>query len=169
MDLTQRTLLALSITLFVLLPEGLGLPVSGHPDSGTHAAPLRHGLRTKRCSCNNWLDKECIYFCHLDIIWVNTPSKITPYGLGSPLARRRRSTDRCECTKTSDRTCTSFCHDSSETPDLVLGNLSSQSRHRNDRTSATLLTSLRQVVRANVQAVKRATSPRRKRSGAPSR
>lgn len=42
----------------------------GHPPGESHlpAAP-----RTKRCSCNSWLDKECIYFCHLDIIWVNTP------------------------------------------------------------------------------------------------
>lgn len=42
----------------------------GHPPPESHlAAPPR----TKRCSCNSWLDKECIYFCHLDIIWVNTP------------------------------------------------------------------------------------------------
>lgn len=32
----------------------------------------RH-VRTKRCSCATFLDKECVYFCHLDIIWVNTP------------------------------------------------------------------------------------------------
>lgn len=30
-------------------------------------------LRPRRCSCSSWLDKECVYFCHLDIIWVNTP------------------------------------------------------------------------------------------------
>lgn len=30
-------------------------------------------LRSRRCSCSSWLDKECVYFCHLDIIWVNTP------------------------------------------------------------------------------------------------
>uniref|UniRef100_A0A671RW96 Endothelin-like toxin domain-containing protein n=1 Tax=Sinocyclocheilus anshuiensis TaxID=1608454 RepID=A0A671RW96_9TELE len=34
-----------------------------------------HRVRSKRCSCNNQLDSECHYFCHLDIIWVNTPSK----------------------------------------------------------------------------------------------
>ncbi|EPY82900.1 endothelin-1 precursor [Camelus ferus] len=29
--------------------------------------------RSKRCSCSSLMDKECVYFCHLDIIWVNTP------------------------------------------------------------------------------------------------
>uniref|UniRef100_A0A4W4FZB8 Endothelin-like toxin domain-containing protein n=1 Tax=Electrophorus electricus TaxID=8005 RepID=A0A4W4FZB8_ELEEL len=67
-------------------------------------------VRTKRCSCSNWMDKECIYFCHLDIIWVNTPSKIVPYGLGSPLSRRRRSTGRCVCDNPGDLTCSTFCH-----------------------------------------------------------
>lgn len=37
------------------------------------AASPEHHLRTKRCSCATFLDKECVYFCHLDIIWVNTP------------------------------------------------------------------------------------------------
>ncbi|NWT60431.1 EDN2 protein, partial [Erythrocercus mccallii] len=45
----------------------------GHPQPESHlAAPPR----SKRCSCNSWLDKECIYFCHLDIIWVNTPGAV---------------------------------------------------------------------------------------------
>uniref|UniRef100_A0A672K2Y0 Endothelin-like toxin domain-containing protein n=1 Tax=Sinocyclocheilus grahami TaxID=75366 RepID=A0A672K2Y0_SINGR len=69
-----------------------------------------HRVRSKRCSCNNQLDSECHYFCHLDIIWVNTPSKTTVYGLGSPLARRRRSTGRCFCASPADRTCNVFCH-----------------------------------------------------------
>lgn len=33
----------------------------------------KHHSRPKRCSCASFLDKECVYFCHLDIIWVNTP------------------------------------------------------------------------------------------------
>lgn len=33
----------------------------------------QHHVRHKRCSCATFLDKECVYFCHLDIIWVNTP------------------------------------------------------------------------------------------------
>uniref|UniRef100_S4RYQ2 Endothelin 1 n=1 Tax=Petromyzon marinus TaxID=7757 RepID=S4RYQ2_PETMA len=35
-------------------------------------APALH-RRQKRCSCSSYMDKECIYFCHLDIIWINTP------------------------------------------------------------------------------------------------
>ncbi|KAG7220522.1 hypothetical protein INR49_018049 [Caranx melampygus] len=30
--------------------------------------------REKRCSCENQKDKECIFFCHIGIVWVNTPS-----------------------------------------------------------------------------------------------
>ncbi|KAI4792948.1 hypothetical protein KUCAC02_033027 [Chaenocephalus aceratus] len=29
--------------------------------------------RVKRCSCENQKDKECIFFCHIGIVWVNTP------------------------------------------------------------------------------------------------
>uniref|UniRef100_A0A3Q0QTI5 Endothelin-like toxin domain-containing protein n=1 Tax=Amphilophus citrinellus TaxID=61819 RepID=A0A3Q0QTI5_AMPCI len=29
--------------------------------------------REKRCSCENQKDKECIFFCHIGIVWVNTP------------------------------------------------------------------------------------------------
>ncbi|KAM4048216.1 endothelin-2-like [Anomaloglossus baeobatrachus] len=65
--------------------------------------------RVKRCSCNNWMDKECIYFCHLDIIWINTGSQMLPYGLGSPGRRRKRSSARCHCQDGKDRTCNSFC------------------------------------------------------------
>lgn len=48
--------------------------VAAAPD---HPAPSPRArashLRPRRCSCSSWLDKECVYFCHLDIIWVNTP------------------------------------------------------------------------------------------------
>uniref|UniRef100_A0A7N8XMG6 Endothelin-2-like n=2 Tax=Mastacembelus armatus TaxID=205130 RepID=A0A7N8XMG6_9TELE len=67
-------------------------------------------VRTKRCACSSLLDSECHYFCHLDIIWVNTPSKTTVYGLGGSLSRRRRSTGRCTCASPDDESCTSFCH-----------------------------------------------------------
>ncbi|KFV00104.1 Endothelin-2 [Tauraco erythrolophus] len=72
----------------------------------SHLAPHP---RTKRCSCNSWLDKECIYFCHLDIIWVNTPGHTAPYGLGSPPRRRKRSLSRCECSRSRDHVCATFC------------------------------------------------------------
>ncbi|XP_034027435.1 endothelin-1-like [Thalassophryne amazonica] len=29
--------------------------------------------RPKRCTCYSYRDKECVYYCHLDIIWINTP------------------------------------------------------------------------------------------------
>uniref|UniRef100_A0A3B1JTL5 Endothelin-like toxin domain-containing protein n=1 Tax=Astyanax mexicanus TaxID=7994 RepID=A0A3B1JTL5_ASTMX len=96
-----------SVSCSTVLHEGLGLPVMGQSDA-SNLEPS-HRVRTKRCSCNNQLDSECHYFCHLDIIWVNTPSKTTVYGLGSPIARRRRSTDRCLCANPADQTCNSFC------------------------------------------------------------
>lgn len=49
-----------------------GLPLSDTAESESQTARPHH-VRTKRCSCSNWDDKECIYFCHLDIIWINTP------------------------------------------------------------------------------------------------
>lgn len=106
-----------TLTFFIIcmvLQESWGRPLSDEADlpaTGSHP----HHVRTKRCSCNSWDDKECIYFCHLDIIWINTPSKLLPYGLGSPLShRRRRSADRCKCLNPDDKTCSSFCHESSE-------------------------------------------------------
>ena len=29
--------------------------------------------RARRCTCFTYKDKECVYYCHLDIIWINTP------------------------------------------------------------------------------------------------
>ncbi|KAF5909153.1 endothelin-2-like, partial [Clarias magur] len=116
MDLSLQTVLLIFATFSVFVQEGFGLPLSQPSESQSSSARVR----TKRCSCSNWMDKECIYFCHLDIIWVNTPSKITPYGLGSPLSRRRRSTGRCECASADDSTCSTFCHTSSMDPNLVV-------------------------------------------------
>ncbi|NXD87622.1 EDN2 protein, partial [Halcyon senegalensis] len=79
---------------------------TGHPPL---QSPLAAHPRTKRCSCNSWLDKECIYFCHLDIIWVNTPGHTAPYGLGSPPRRRKRSLARCQCSRSRDNICATFC------------------------------------------------------------
>uniref|UniRef100_A0A8D0DHC1 Endothelin 2 n=1 Tax=Salvator merianae TaxID=96440 RepID=A0A8D0DHC1_SALMN len=97
---------SLAVTLCVLLEEGLGLP---SPESSLAASSGRH-LRTKRCSCTNWLDKECIYFCHLDIIWINTPGHAIPYGLGNVQKRHTRSLSRCECSHSKDPVCAIFCH-----------------------------------------------------------
>ncbi|XP_021071702.1 endothelin-1 [Mus pahari] len=76
--------------------------------------------RSKRCSCSSLMDKECVYFCHLDIIWVNTPERVVPYGLGSSSRSRRslkdllptKATDqaiRCQCAHQKDKKCWNFC------------------------------------------------------------
>ncbi|XP_034154402.1 endothelin-1 [Pangasianodon hypophthalmus] len=74
--------------------------------------------RPKRCSCATFLDKECVYFCHLDIIWVNTPERTVSYGLGNASRKKRSAQEmsraaelpRCECAESTDGTCVSFCH-----------------------------------------------------------
>ncbi|MEJ1284726.1 endothelin 1 [Cricetulus griseus] len=71
------------------------------------------------------MDKECVYFCHLDIIWVNTPERVVPYGLGSPSRSKRslkdllspKTTDhgnRCQCAQQKDRKCWNFCQGGKE-------------------------------------------------------
>lgn len=40
----------------------------GQADQG---GPVRR--RARRCTCLTYKDKECVYYCHLDIIWINTP------------------------------------------------------------------------------------------------
>ncbi|KAK6327923.1 hypothetical protein J4Q44_G00035690 [Coregonus suidteri] len=78
--------------------------------------PVRH-IRNKRCSCATFLDKECVYFCHLDIIWVNTPERVVSYGLGNASRKKRAIKDpevskqdpRCKCVSEDDSTCTRFC------------------------------------------------------------
>ncbi|XP_077050984.1 endothelin-1 [Siphateles boraxobius] len=74
-----------------------------------------HHSRTKRCSCASFMDKECVYFCHLDIIWVNTPERTVSYGLGNAPRKKRSVTEpvvpksRCKCADSKDKTCSSFC------------------------------------------------------------
>ncbi|KAJ6664514.1 hypothetical protein lerEdw1_007171 [Lerista edwardsae] len=76
--------------------------------------------RSKRCSCSSMMDKECIYFCHLDIIWINTPERTVPYGLGVRSRTRRSLEDasheslqephnRCQCANRKDKKCIKFC------------------------------------------------------------
>uniref|UniRef100_UPI00358FDE4D endothelin-1-like n=1 Tax=Myxine glutinosa TaxID=7769 RepID=UPI00358FDE4D len=71
--------------------------------------------RVRRCSCASLLDKECIYFCHLDIIWINSPEKLVPYGVGNLQQRERRSLPKMRClchAGSSESKCFSFCHNS---------------------------------------------------------
>uniref|UniRef100_A0A3P9AMR9 Endothelin-like toxin domain-containing protein n=1 Tax=Esox lucius TaxID=8010 RepID=A0A3P9AMR9_ESOLU len=69
----------------------------------------RSHRREKRCSCDNLKDKECVYFCHIGIVWVNTPSHTVPYGMGSSPARLRREVGRCICVEENDAECLYFC------------------------------------------------------------
>ncbi|XP_008590901.1 PREDICTED: endothelin-1 [Galeopterus variegatus] len=101
----------------------LGAELStGADDGGEKPSPSAswRPRRSKRCSCSSLMDKECVYFCHLDIIWVNTPEHIVPYGLGSPSRSRRSLKDlfptkaavhrnRCQCASQKDKKCRNFC------------------------------------------------------------
>ncbi|XP_072249410.1 endothelin-2 [Leuresthes tenuis] len=112
--MSSHSSLLLLITLWASVQDGLGLPVVKQLEVEASEGVQTHKVRTRRCACSNLLDSECHYFCHLDIIWVNTPSKMTVYGLGGASLRRKRSTDRCTCAKLDDQTCNSFCHQRSE-------------------------------------------------------
>ncbi|XP_076863937.1 endothelin-1 isoform X2 [Brachyhypopomus gauderio] len=96
---------------------------SGIFNTGAESSLSARHSRTKRCSCATFLDKECVYFCHLDIIWVNTPERTVSYGLGSA-PRKKRSVKhtsrvtkipRCKCFDGSDSTCSLFCYTDQET------------------------------------------------------
>ncbi|XP_030618723.1 endothelin-3 isoform X1 [Delphinapterus leucas] len=84
--------------------------------------PVHH--RARRCTCFTYKDKECVYYCHLDIIWINTPERTVPYGLsnyrGSFRGRRSagtfprssqpsKGTPRCACAESEDAACVHFC------------------------------------------------------------
>nr|XP_014342217.1 PREDICTED: endothelin-2 [Latimeria chalumnae] len=146
-----QPLFSLMITFLTLLDEG-----SGYPSLKAHLAPASsQHLRSKRCSCNTWLDTECIYFCHLDIIWVNTPGRTPPYGLGSPPARNKRSVSRCECLNSKDITCIQFCQ--LERWEQPVGKLEreTQSSGKQVQSGADLLRVLRQVAASNSQTAQR--------------
>ncbi|XP_058418368.1 endothelin-3 isoform X1 [Diceros bicornis minor] len=76
--------------------------------------------RARRCTCFTYKDKECVYYCHLDIIWINTPEQTVPYGLSNYRSRRSAGpflqspqpskwTVRCACVESDDRACARFC------------------------------------------------------------
>ncbi|XP_029370427.1 endothelin-2 [Echeneis naucrates] len=147
---TCKTLILLIICM--ALREGCGHPLSERAELPAKAPQSLH-VRTKRCSCSSWDDKECIYFCHLDIIWVNTPSKLLPYGLGSPLSRRRRSADRCKCLSSADNMCYSFCHKSFQNP-----RSDSVDPLRKSENVNKMLASFRSVVSSNMVIAKKVPS-----------
>ncbi|XP_037667508.1 endothelin-3 isoform X2 [Choloepus didactylus] len=91
----------------------------GTGQSGEQTAekgPARH--RARRCTCFTYKDKECVYYCHLDIIWINTPERTVPYGLSNYRGsfRSKRSAGpstwrplRCSCVDRDDKACVHFC------------------------------------------------------------
>ncbi|XP_041061227.1 endothelin-3-like [Carcharodon carcharias] len=76
--------------------------------------------RVKRCTCYSYKDKECVYYCHLDVIWMNTPERIVPYGLTNVQRHKRSNNEgtpgsldkprvRCVCVEEMDGECGQFC------------------------------------------------------------
>ncbi|XP_061615300.1 endothelin-1 [Phyllopteryx taeniolatus] len=123
----------LSVMHSWFLSTALSAPVEASPT----ASQGRH-VRKKRCSCSTFLDKECVYFCHLDIIWVNTPERVVSYGLGNAPRKRRSvqvamatesSLPRCQCLHRGDLTCTNFCQklDNNDLRDETTANTKSHS------------------------------------------
>ncbi|XP_023984352.1 endothelin-3 isoform X1 [Physeter macrocephalus] len=91
-------------------------------EQAAKGGPVHH--RARRCTCFTYKDKECVYYCHLDIIWINTPERTVPYGLsnyrGSFRGRRSagtfprssqlsKGTPRCTCAESEDAACVHFC------------------------------------------------------------
>ncbi|XP_026204430.1 endothelin-1 [Anabas testudineus] len=105
----------LSLMYSWMLCTVLSAPTGETPTTSTVTQRLH--VRTKRCSCATFLDRECVYFCHLDIIWVNTPERVVSYGLGNAPRTRRAAPDsmatssgpRCRCVREDDNTCRKFC------------------------------------------------------------
>ncbi|XP_047204149.1 endothelin-3 [Girardinichthys multiradiatus] len=113
----------------LLLSSNVADPVTMSPDGEAKSCsacdPLTARRRSKRCTCYSYKDKECVYYCHLDIIWINTPEHTVPYGMSSypgslrmkrsvETEWRRRSgaaTRRCACKLQTDSECSSFCMD----------------------------------------------------------
>uniref|UniRef100_A0A8B9SK46 Endothelin-3 n=2 Tax=Anas platyrhynchos TaxID=8839 RepID=A0A8B9SK46_ANAPL len=125
------------------LPRPRSVPAGGEPRSAALGREEREGgeaaaaapggggraradggalrRRARRCTCYTYKDKECVYYCHLDIIWINTPERTVPYGLSNYRGsfRGKRSTGqnqstfqssfRCSCLDTDDKQCTQFC------------------------------------------------------------
>nr|XP_057940748.1 endothelin-3b isoform X2 [Doryrhamphus excisus] len=127
-------ILALILLQGVLRCEAWVSPgaVSGHSTEATAALRKSEASepksRSKRCTCYSYKDKECIYYCHLDIIWINTPERTVPYGMssyqgaqrlrravtGQPSEHEQTNTQRCVCASLdADPECHQFCQPSS--------------------------------------------------------
>ncbi|XP_054837203.1 endothelin-3 [Eublepharis macularius] len=109
----------------VLAGELLSTSRGETASSGKLAGPGEAHRRAKRCTCFTYKDKECVYYCHLDIIWITTPERTVPYGLSNyrggfrgkrSVGQHRRSArsskwppSRCSCTDRCDKQCMRFC------------------------------------------------------------
>nr|XP_017827630.3 endothelin-3 isoform X1 [Callithrix jacchus] len=98
-------------------------PGSAGQEQAAKGTPAHH--RSRRCTCFTYKDKECVYYCHLDIIWINTPEQTVPYGLSNHRGslRGKRSAGllpgslplsqwphlRCTCAGKYDKDCLHFC------------------------------------------------------------
>ncbi|XP_043914891.1 endothelin-1-like [Protopterus annectens] len=107
-----------TMVLLMLLKEVNSLPFGGtfpvsqfnSEKESTETLPRRE----KRCSCENVRDIECVYFCHIGIIWVYTAGQVVPYGIGNPNKRRRRDIGKCLCVDSRDVECLHFCQPPSQ-------------------------------------------------------
>lgn len=117
MDLAPLWLLAATL---MLVHQHQALNLMGPTAEEGPLVQLTHTAhrREKRCSCENQKDKECIFFCHIGIVWVNTPSHVVPYGFGS--VRLRRDLSRCLCSNAEDAECLRFCSIHTEEEDAVM-------------------------------------------------
>ncbi|XP_040890566.1 endothelin-2 [Toxotes jaculatrix] len=126
-DVSQRREVE-AVKVSTLLPAGVDDLATVAPHSEVKAKlcsacdPPVARKRAKRCTCYTYKDKECVYYCHLDIIWINTPEHTVPYGMssyqGSLRMRRSAGTEnqgrgaeaqRCVCALQTDSDCSSFC------------------------------------------------------------
>ncbi|KAM8946431.1 endothelin-3 [Pelodytes ibericus] len=111
----------LSLSLGTASPGPQGTPISGYEQrSSSFELEQDSGgahRRARRCTCYTYKDKECVYYCHLDIIWINTPERTVPYGLSNYRGKRSVETNhvglqplsRCSCEDAGDEHCATFC------------------------------------------------------------
>ncbi|XP_018597970.2 endothelin-2 [Scleropages formosus] len=114
MDLTTFYFLTTALALILeqeAYAASISAPIPGAEREPKVQPPPAPRRRMKRCSCENLKDIECVYFCHIGIVWVNTPGQVVPYGVGSLPVRLRRSSGRCVCTGDADddTECLYFC------------------------------------------------------------
>ncbi|KAJ4934019.1 hypothetical protein JOQ06_006827 [Pogonophryne albipinna] len=111
-----------------VIPGSLPASSSALGSGRSSGSPLSEAAevksRPKRCTCYSYMDKECVYYCHLDIIWINTPQRTVPYGMssyrgsqrvrravtGQATEREGAKTQRCICAVLdADPECQDFC------------------------------------------------------------